>query len=138
MPSPQPGPPQPVAGPAPRVAGGAATWTLAGAVLLSVYVLFVPQPPGAPVFPYADKVVHLALFALLAAAVRWRCGPAALGVGAVALYAAGSEVVQAVWLPSRSGDVRDLFADLLGVALGWALASAALGRAAGAGDAPAR
>ncbi len=120
MPSPQPGPP--VAGPAPRVAGGAATWTLAGAVLLSVYVLFVPQPPGAPVFPYADKVVHLAVFALLAAAVRWRCGPAWTGALAVAAYAGLSEGVQALALPTRSGDLLDVLADLLGGGLGWELA----------------
>ena len=95
-------------------------------VLLSLYVLFVPQPPGTPVFPYADKVVHLVLFALLAAAVRWRCGPALTGALLVVAYAAASEGVQAVALATRSGDVRDLVADLVGAALGWGLARRAL------------
>ena len=69
-------------------------------------------------FPQADKVVHLLVFLV----------PAALAVVAgfrrrvvVAVFAAQavlSEVVQAVLLPHRSGDVLDAVADLTGVALG--------------------
>jgi len=88
-----------------------------------VYVLFDPNPAGNGLGPPgADKLIHLTLFALLAGTTRWRFGPARPLVVAVAAYAGLSELVQALWLVHRSGDVRDLVADLLGVALGWALA----------------
>ena len=95
-------------------------------VLLSLYVLFTPRTGGEALFYGSDKVVHLVLFALLAAAVRWRCGPALTGALLVVAYAAASEGVQAVALATRSGDVRDLVADLVGAALGWGLARRAL------------
>ena len=106
-------------------ARGAATAAFAVAVLFSAYVLFVPTTAGAPVFPYADKVVHLLLFALLAATARWRFGPSAGVVAAVVAYAALSEVVQAVALPTRSGDLADLVADVAGIALATVLADRA-------------
>ena len=105
-------------------ARGPATAALAGAVAVSLYVLFVPTTAGAAV-PYADKVVHLLLFALLAGTARWRFGPSAVVVAAVVAYAALSEVVQAVALPTRSGDLADLVADLAGVALATVLADRA-------------
>ena len=49
---------------------------------------------------------------------------------AVCAYAPLSEVVQAVALPYRSGDLTDVVADLLGVALGWAGTGRALARLA--------
>ncbi|MDP9497955.1 MAG: VanZ family protein [Actinomycetota bacterium] len=104
---------------------GAATAAFAVAVLVSLYVLFAPTTAGAPVFPYADKVVHLLLFALLAATARWRFGRSAAVVAAVVAYAALSEVVQAVALPTRSGDLADLVADVAGVALATVLADRA-------------
>lgn len=88
-------------------------------LLVSLYVLFTPRAGGEALFPYADKVVHLALFAALAATTRWRFG---VGLWAVAAYAVLSEVVQGVLLTTRSGDGYDVVADLLGVALGWLLA----------------
>ena len=105
------------------------TAALVAAVLLSVYVLFVPDPGGAPRFPGADKLVHAALFGLLAATSRWRLGAAPPVWLTVASYAAVSELVQHVWLEGRSGDPLDLVADLAGAALGWWL----LGRAVGTG-----
>jgi len=87
----------------------------------SVVVLFVPTAPGVPPFPYADKVIHLLLFTALA----WTACRAGLGVRACVLglvaYAALSELVQAILLPSRSGSWLDLAADVLGVGLGIAL-----------------
>ncbi len=91
-------------------------------VVLSLVVLFAPRSVGTPVFPGADKVVHLLLFAALAATTRWRFGPAGAGLGAVAAYAVLSEVVQASMLADRSGDAYDVLADLLGTAAGWLLA----------------
>ncbi|MCW2607220.1 MAG: hypothetical protein JWO60_1913 [Frankiales bacterium] len=88
--------------------------------LLSLYVLFAPDPGGPEGPPGADKVVHLALFALLAATARWRFGRSTTILLLVLAYAALSELVQALALAQRSGDVLDLLADSAGAALGWA------------------
>jgi VanZ family protein len=82
-------------------------------------VLFWPTGGGDPPFPGADKVVHLLLFALLAATARWRFGSASWLLAAVAGYAVVSEVVQGAALADRSGDAYDVLADLLGAVLGW-------------------
>ena len=92
-------------------------------LLLSLYVLFTPRAGGEGLFPYADKVVHLALFALLAATTRWRFGARPAGLWAVAAYAVVSELVQGLLLSTRSGDAYDVVADLAGVAVGWLLAA---------------
>jgi VanZ family protein len=97
-------------------------------LLLSLYVLFAPEAGGTALFPGSDKVVHLALFALLAGTTRWRFGPAGPALAAVVAYAVLSEVVQATLLRDRSGDVYDVVADLLGVAVGWLLARRLLPR----------
>ena len=82
-------------------------------------MLFWPTGGGDPPFPGADKVVHLLLFALLSATARLRFGQAWWLLVLVSAYAVGSEVVQAVALDERSGDVVDVVADLLGAGLGW-------------------
>jgi len=93
-------------------------------VVVSLVVLFAPSGGGAgSLFPESDKVVHLLLFAALAATTRWRFGPDLIGLAAVAGFAVLSELVQAGALPSRSGDPLDVVADLAGAALGWALAA---------------
>jgi ABC-type multidrug transport system ATPase subunit len=99
-----------------------ATAALVAVVLLSLYVLFTPRTGGDGLFPGSDKVVHLVLFALLAGTTRARFGPAVAGLAAVAAYAPLSELVQGLLLPTRSGDLWDVVADLLGVAAGWMLA----------------
>jgi len=88
------------------------------AVLVSLVVLFGPSAGGSGL-PGADKVVHLLVFAALAATARWRFGavlPALLAVGA---YAPFSELLQALALSGRNGDPLDVVADLTGAALGW-------------------
>jgi VanZ family protein len=98
------------------------------AMLLSVIVLFTPESgvPSAP--PGTDKIVHCLLFALLAATglyarVRW------ILLWLVG-YAAGSEVLQAVIVPlHRSGDVLDALTDVVGIVLGWAVATLVARRA---------
>ena len=97
-------------------------------MLLSLYVLFWPRASAPPPFPGADKLVHLVLFALLAAAARWRFGRSLPVAVAVAAYAPVSEFVQGLLLPGRSGDPLDARADLVGAALGWVLAGWALAR----------
>lgn len=90
------------------------------AVVLSLLVLFTPESgmPTAP--PGTDKVIHLALFALLAvtgrwAGMRWRWLLAGL-VG----YAGVSEVLQATLPIGRDGDVWDALVDATGGVLGLA------------------
>ena len=91
-------------------------------MLVSLVVLFAPSSGGAPPFAGSDKAVHLLLFAALAATARWRFGALLPALVAVAAYAPVSELVQALLLPGRSGDLLDVGADLAGVALGWTLA----------------
>ena len=93
---------------------------------LSAVVLFSPSGGGVSPFPGSDKLVHLGLFALLAATARWRFGGRPVVLAVLALYAVVSEVVQGVLMATRSGDPFDVVADLLGVALGWLLARSLL------------
>jgi hypothetical protein len=108
------------------VHGALARGAFAVVALVSLVVLFVPASdvPSAPAG--VDKVVHLALFAALAASGRWA------GVGARALavlllaYAALSEVVQGLPALGRSTSLADWVADAVGVLIGialWELAS---------------
>jgi VanZ family protein len=90
---------------------------------VSLYVLFWPDPGGSGVsMPGADKAVHALLFAFLTGTARLRFGPGRPVLAGVLAYAALSEVVQALLLARRSGDLLDLVADVAGVALGWLLA----------------
>jgi VanZ family protein len=89
----------------------------------TLYALFWPDPAGSGSGPPgSDKAVHVLLFGALAATARWRFGSPAWVLPAVVTYAVVSEVVQALWLSARAGDLRDLVADLLGIAAGWLLA----------------
>ena len=88
------------------------------AVAAQLVVLYSPEGGGAPLFPEADKVVHVLVFLVpvalaVVAGFRRRLVVAVFGAQAVL-----SEVVQALFLPHRSGDVLDAVADLTGVALG--------------------
>lgn len=93
------------------------------ALAVSLVVLFTPASgvPSAP--PGTDKVIHLLLFALLAATGRWaglRAAPLLLGL---VLYAGVSEVLQALLPLGRSGDVLDALVDVAGALLGCAAAA---------------
>jgi len=87
-------------------------------ILLSVWMLFSPGStvPAGP--PYGDKVVHALLFAALAMTGR-QAGlrPGAL-LGALVVYAAGSEALQSVLPINRAGDVLDATVDVLGAVAG--------------------
>jgi len=92
------------------------------AIAISAFVLLWPSAPGVPLFPYSDKIVHALVFAALAWTGR-RAGLPVMGLGVgLLVYAVGSEVVQHTLLPGRSGDLTDVVADLVGVALGLVLA----------------
>jgi hypothetical protein len=93
------------------------------AALLSVVVLFTPESgvPTAP--PGTDKVIHTLLFALLAFTGLYAKIPRILPL--LVVYAGVSEVLQQLVTPlHRSGDVLDALVDVLGIGLGWAIASA--------------
>jgi VanZ family protein len=88
---------------------------------VQVAVLYSPSSHGEPLFPQADKVVHVLVF-LVPVAVALLAGLRPTAV--VALFAAQavvSEVVQGTLLPARSGDAIDVVADLVGIALGVAV-----------------
>jgi VanZ family protein len=94
-------------------------------LLASLYFLFSPAS-GVPFLPPGvDKLGHCALFAALALTGR-RTGFAQplLGAG-LAVYAVGSEFLQAALPINRDGSVADGVADLLGIAIGWWLATRA-------------
>ena len=111
--------------------GRGVLWPLLGiAVLVQLVVLYSPSGPEAQPFPHSDKAVHLLVFlvpvtvALLAGAAQ-RVVVVAFGAHAVV-----SEVVQALLLPTRSGDLADAVVDLVGVALGVVLWRALVRRGA--------
>jgi len=76
--------------------------------------------------PYGDKIMHALLYGMMAGLLNWglryrRCCRYGvfvpyLGSMAVLFFAAAEEVTQ-YWIPSRTFDLGDLAADLLGVLL---------------------
>lgn len=90
---------------------------LVAALVWQFWSLYLAVGVGPPPFVHADKVVHVALFAvptLVAplAGVRWQIAAAVMAV-----HAPISEVIQHLWLPGRTGDPWDVVADLVGVAV---------------------
>ena len=82
-------------------------------------VLYAPRAPavdtgGLPV----DKLVHVLVFALPTAALIVAGVPRGWVIGLMAVHAPLSEVLQHRLLAERSGEPRDVVADLVGVALG--------------------
>ncbi|SHN86420.1 hypothetical protein SAMN05660350_03939 [Geodermatophilus obscurus] len=107
------------------VHGALSRGAFAVAVLVSLAVLFAPADdvPSSP--PGVDKLVHLLLFAALAASGRWAGVRAGVLAGILVVYAAVSEVVQGVSALERSASVADWVADVVGVLAGllaWAWA----------------
>nr|WP_221204059.1 VanZ family protein [Modestobacter versicolor] len=104
------------------------------AVLVSLAVLFAP-PSDVPSGPAGiDKVVHFALFAVLAVTGRWAGVRAGVLSGLLVLYAAGSELLQGTDLVDRDASVGDLVADSAGVVVGllvWRSLAARAGRLRG-------
>ncbi|MDQ4119178.1 MAG: VanZ family protein [Actinomycetota bacterium] len=90
------------------------------AALLSLVVLFTPESgvPTAP--PGTDTVIHLLLFALLAATGRWAGMHPGWLLAALAVYAGVSEILQTTLPIGRDGDVSDAVTDVAGALLGLA------------------
>ncbi|PRY62796.1 hypothetical protein BCF74_1032 [Knoellia remsis] len=98
------------------------------AVVVQLVLVYAPSSGGPPLFPNADKVIHVVIFALpvgLAILARLPWLPV---VAVMAAHAPVSEIVQGTMLSQRSGDVWDAVADLVGVALGWFVATRLLPR----------
>jgi hypothetical protein len=101
-----------------QVHGALSRGAFAVAVLVSLAVLFAPgsDVPTAPMG--VDKIVHLALFAVLALTGRW-AGLGARTLGMLLLgYAVVSELVQGLTPLARSASLADGLADVTGVVLG--------------------
>ena len=102
----------------------------AAAVALQCYGLYRPDgPPQLRWLPYADKIGHLLGFAvpvlLVTITIAWFTGALTNRIRALvaivfSVQAAMSELVQGHdALAGRSGDVIDLAADALGIAIGF-------------------
>ncbi|HCX83604.1 MAG TPA: VanZ family protein [Micrococcales bacterium] len=105
--------------PSPRP-GHRRAWAVAFVLALAVnlWVLYAPRVPGPPGGLRLDLLGHAATFAALTATGLLAGIPTRLLLAAVALNAVVSELVQHFFLPHRSGDVTDLAADVVGIALG--------------------
>jgi hypothetical protein len=89
---------------------------LAVAIIGQCIVLYLPRAPAVGGGWGLDKVVHAAIFAAvtLAALRCWYRAPGVVFLGVA--HACVSELIQANFLPGRSGDVSDVVADLAGIA----------------------
>src|SRR5919202_3703996 len=92
--------------------GALARGTFAVVFLISLAVLFAPGStvPEAPAG--TDKVVHLGLFLALAVSARWAGVPRGLLAGALPLYAAVSELLQAIPALHRDATLGDWVDDV--------------------------
>ena len=88
------------------------------AVVAHLVVLYWPRPVSDGGIPFADKVVHVVIFAVVVIAGARAGVPLAWLVGLLAVHAVSSELVQHWLLANRSGDPADVAADLVGVAIG--------------------
>jgi hypothetical protein len=90
----------------------------AASVVANFAALYWPRAVSQGPIPSADKIVHIALFAVVAA--TGLCARVPLGwlAGLLVAQAVTSELVQHWFLPHRTGDPADVAADLVGVALG--------------------
>ena len=96
-------------------------WWVALGVGLAVQLvtLYSPEVVGGPQIAGMDKMIHAFIFAApaLAALLAGVSAPWALGI--LAVHAPLSELIQHFALSHRSGDMSDVLADFVGVALGW-------------------
>ncbi|HHV20493.1 MAG TPA: VanZ family protein [Propionibacterium sp.] len=76
-----------------------------------------PDPLILPI-PGADKIVHVVLFAVPVALLRWAGVRLRVVLPLALAQVVVSEVVQARWIPYRAGELADALADLVGIGLG--------------------
>jgi hypothetical protein len=95
-----------------------ARWAFAVAVIANFVVLYWPRQVSDGGILYADKVVHIAIFAVVAITGVRAGVPLAWLVGLLVFHAVSSELIQHWLLVNRSGDPADVVADLVGVVVG--------------------
>jgi hypothetical protein len=103
------------------------------ACLINLYAVYWPTEP-APTggIPYADKIAHFGIFALVAVTGRWAGIRVRWLAPALVVQAIGSEIVQGTLESGgRDGDAFDALADLLGSAAGLAVAELVLRKRGG-------
>jgi len=94
-------------------------WT---ALISGLSHISLPSGRGSPLFPGADKLIHIAEFALFAL-IAWKAfRRRALPVLAVGLAFAAVDEIHQAFVPTRIATLFDAAADALGVLLGLALA----------------
>lgn len=100
----------------------------AGAVVVSLVVLFVPagDVPGAP--PGVDTIIHAVLFLALTTTGRWAGIRAGVLGAALVAYAGISELLQGLDVIGRTTSLADWAADVAGVLLGLAVWARLAGR----------
>lgn len=93
-------------------------------LILALTLMPLPEGDGPGLFPGADKIAHLGMFALLGlaaqadAAARGRLRAGAIAAAAFGLLlAAGTELAQA-FIPGRGADPADFAADAAGLISG--------------------
>lgn len=101
-----------------RQAMRAAFWV---ALLAITALALTPGPALPPVLLGADKLKHIAAFAVLAGLLRWGWPELRLWIGAAVLMAHGAflEIVQGSPVLQREMSLADLVADAIGIALGF-------------------
>jgi hypothetical protein len=92
------------------------------ALVVHLVVLYWPRQVSDGGIPFADKVVHIAIFAVVVITGARAGVPLVWLVGLLAVHAVASELVQHWLLANRSGDPADVAADLAGVAIGAVIA----------------
>ncbi len=89
--------------------------TLLCAFVVACLLLFTPAGtvPSGP--PGADKVAHFLIFAMLGLCSRFAWISEKSTLAWVLMFAAASEVIQALWVPRRDGSLPDLLTDAIGL-----------------------
>ena len=104
-----------------RAWGPAAGWA---AVLFVLSAL--PDISGPARIPYADKLGHMGLYAVLGGLLAWGRAKAGRPLGHVSLLMIGalyglSDEWHQMYVPGRSPDVADWVADVVGLLVGYTL-----------------
>lgn len=95
------------------------------ALTVVALVMLLSPASATPSGPeHADKVVHALLFAALAVASRYARMTPQITVLWLAAFGAITEILQGVLPIGRQGSLWDLFADVVGVAIGLTAQSA--------------
>ncbi|KNB66783.1 hypothetical protein MAUC95_06075 [Mycobacteroides abscessus] len=83
--------------------------------MVACLLLFTPggTVPSGP--PGADKVAHFLIFAMLGLCSRFAWISEKSTLAWVLMFAAASEVIQALWVPRRDGSLPDLLTDAIGL-----------------------